>query len=106
MFVQTAWVDVRGDESALSPVNGIILPGQSTITVAMAEGALNVPPTAVGWNVYVSATDTGLTLQNQGPLQIGTTWALPAGGLQEGAAPINGQKPDYMIALSRQILRG
>src|SRR5947209_11050379 len=76
LFVQTAWVDIRGDESAVSPVNGVILPGQSGIAVAMAEGALGAPSTAVGWNVYVSATDSRLTRQNDVPLQIGTTWSL------------------------------
>ena len=106
LFVQTSWVDTRGDESALSPVNGMILPGESSISVAMAEGAVNAPPTAVGWNVYVSATETGLTLQNPVPVQIGTTWGLPGSGPMQGATPIDGQQPDYMIELTRRILRG
>jgi hypothetical protein len=106
IFVQTAWVDVRGDESGVSPVNGLILPGQSSISVAMAEGAMNAPPTAVGWNVYVSATGERLTKQNSVPLQVGTTWSLPSAGLIQGPAAINGQKPDYLLALTRRILRG
>jgi hypothetical protein len=106
LFVQTSWVDIRGDESALSPVNGVLLPGESSITVGMAEGAVNVPEAASGWNVYVSTTETGLTRQNQVPLQIGTTWSLPSFGIIQGALPINGQEPDYLIELSRQMLRG
>ena len=106
IFVQTAWADIRGDESALSPVNGVLLPGESSISVGMAEGALDVPSTAVGWNVYVSTTESGLTRQNQVPSQNGTTWSLPASGLIQGAPAIDGQQPDYYIGLSRRLLRG
>ena len=106
IFVQTAWVDVRGDEGAVSPVNGVILPGESSISVGMAEGALNSPPTAAGWNVYVSLASDGLTRQNSVPLQIGTTWSLPNAGVTQGQAPIGGQQPDYIIELTRRILRG
>jgi hypothetical protein len=72
----------------------------------MAEGALNAPVAAAGWNVYVSTTDTDLTLQNAQPLPVGSTWQLPGVGLIQGAAPINGQPPDYQILLSRQLQRG
>ena len=43
MFIETVWVDRHGDEGAASPVNGVILSGASSIAVAMAEGAVNVP---------------------------------------------------------------
>lgn len=105
-FVQAAWVDARGAEGALSPVNGIIVPDQSSIAVGMAEGLLNAPTAAVGWNVYVSSTATGLTKQNLAVMQLGSTWQMPNSGLIEGALPIGGQKPDYHIWLSRQIQRG
>lgn len=106
LFIQTAWVDARGAEGALSPVNGVIVPDQSSIAVGMAEGVLNAPQAAVGWNVYVSSTETGLTKQNLAVMQLGSTWQLPTAGLIQGAAPINGQAPDYQIAMSRQIQRG
>jgi hypothetical protein len=106
MYVQTSWVDMRADESALSPINGMILPAASSIAVAMAEGALNAPVAAAGWNVYVSTADTGLTLQNVQPLLIGSTWQLPDVGLIQGAVPIDGQPPDYQIQISRQLQRG
>ena len=48
LFVQTSWVDSQGDESALSPVNGLVVNNQSTISVQMAEGALGAPPAAFG----------------------------------------------------------
>lgn len=106
IFIQTAWVNGQGDESALSPVNGQILSGASGIVIAMAEGAVGAPSGAVGWNVYASDTQTGLSLQNSTPVQVGSTWQLPSSGLIAGSAPLNGQKPDYYVTLSRQIRRG
>lgn len=106
IFVQTAWVDAHGSESALSPVNGQVLSGANSVAVAMAEGAVGAPSTAVGWNVYASSASTGLSLQNATPLQIGLAWQMPTTGLIAGDAPQNGQKPHYHINLSHQIRRG
>ena len=104
MFVQTAWTDSAGNEGALSPVNGVILPAGSSISVAMAETV--APAAAIGWNVYASTQADGLTRQNTAPLTIGTTWQLPAGGLIAGASPINGQKPNLYLTLARELQRG
>jgi hypothetical protein len=106
MFVQTAWVDSKGDESAPSPVNGVILDGSSSIVVAMSEGAIGAPPAAVGWNVYTGTTDADVSRQNDASLGIGLTWELPTTGLVDGLRPGNGQQPDFYISLSKQILRG
>jgi hypothetical protein len=106
LFVQTAWVDESGNEGTLSPVNALILPDSSTISVSMEEGAIAVPSNAAGWNVYAGATDQSLTLQNDSPLVIGSTWEIPPSGLIDGRAPINGQPPDIHVDLSRQIQRG
>lgn len=106
LFVQTSWTDSHGNESALSPVNGIILDGTSTIVVAMSEGALDAPSAAIGWNVYAGTIETDITRQNSTPLAIGSTWDLPLTGLIDGVQPGNGQQPDFYIQLSRQILRG
>jgi hypothetical protein len=106
IFIQTAWVDSLGHESALSAVNGQVLSGAASIVVAMAEGAIAVPSSAAGWNVYASDTQTGLSLQCLAPLPIGSTWQLPATGLIAGGVPKDGQKPEYYVTLSRQIKRG
>ena len=106
LFIQTAWTDSHGNESALSPVNGVILDGSSSIVAGMSEGALDAPPAAIGWNLYVGTTDSDLTRQNDAPLAIGSTWVLPATGLVDGPAPINGQQPNFYIPLSLQIQRG
>ncbi len=106
MLVQTAWVDAAGEESALSAAGSTELPANSSVVVAMAEGALNAPAAAVGWNVYAGPESQELTRQNEGALAIGSTWQLPASGLQVGAAPMNGQVPAFYVLLSRQIRRG
>lgn len=106
LFIQSAWVDKFGNESALSPVNGLILEEPSSVSVAMGQTPVVAPPTAIGWNVYASATASDLTRQNSTPLALDTTWQLPAAGVTTGAQPINGQEPNYYIILSRQIQRG
>lgn len=106
MYIQTTWIDVQGNESAASPINGVILDGTSTITVAMSEGALGAPSNAMGWCLYAGTSDTNMTRQNASPLAIGSSWELPTTGLIDGSAPGNGQEPDFYVQLSRQILRG
>ena len=106
IFVQTAWTNAAGAESALSAANGLVLNDNSSIVVGMAEGALKVPTTAIGWNVYAGSTADDLTRQNTSPIDIGSTWDLPASGLIAGSEPDAGQEPDFYVALSRQIRRG
>jgi hypothetical protein len=106
LFIQTAWTNSHGDESALSPINGVILDGTSNVVVGMSEGPLDAPAAATGWNLYVGTSDSDLTRQNNAPLAIGSTWDLPTTGLIDGPAPVNGQQPNFYIPLSRQIQRG
>ena len=106
IFVQTAWVDANGDEGALSPVNGLVLPDNSSIAAAMSEGALGAPAAAAGWNVYAGTDVQAMTRQNVAPLVIGSTWDMPGSGLMLGAKPLNGQAPSYYIVLPNEIRRG
>ncbi len=75
----------------------------------MAE-TTSVPPAAVGWNVYMSSTSTGLTLQNPDPVPVGSSWSLPSTGVENNAglaaAQNLGQSPDFYISISKQIQRG
>jgi hypothetical protein len=109
LFVQTAWTDALGNESAPSPVNGMVLPANSAVTVAMAQGS-PAPQSAVGWNVYLSPTSTGLTLQNMVPIAIGASWSLPVTGVNNGSGLATtqnlGQGPDFYVTISKQIQRG
>ena len=106
LFLQTAWVDKFGNESALSPVNGVILQAPSSVLVTMPQAGAVAPPAATGWNVYASSTASNLTRQNSVPLALGSTWQLTTGEPVIGATPINGQQPNYYIILSREIQRG
>jgi hypothetical protein len=105
-YVQVSWIDSEGNESALSPVNGLVVNSQSSISVQMAEGALQAPPAAFGWNVYVGSNTDSITLQNGNPLSIGSTWSLPASGIENGPRGGDGQSPDFIVPISRQIRRG
>ena len=105
VFVQTAWVDAKGNESALSPVNGLVVNGDASLSIQMAEGS-DAPSSAIGWNAYASATSDDLTRQNAQPMPVGSSWQMPGSGLIAGSQPTNGQSPDFYISLSRQILRG
>ena len=106
LYVQSSWVDSQGSEGALSPINGLLVNNQSSISVQMAEGALEAPPAAFGWNVYVSSNARRLTLQNGNPLTIGSTWHLPDTGIVDGREAGAGQPPDFIIPMCRQIRRG
>ena len=110
LFVQTAWTDEVGNESAPSPVNGMVLPANSAVAVAMAEGPSRTPPSAVGWNVYLSSTSTGLSLQNMAPIAIGSNWSLPTAGVNNDSGLTStqnlGQSPEFYIRMSKQIQRG
>lgn len=106
VFIETAWVDSHGNESAVSPVNGVILSGASSVVVEMAEGALNIPRAAVGWNVYAGTDEDDLTRQNSAPLSIGSTWQLPSTGFVDGPEALGGQQPNYYIILPRISQRG
>jgi hypothetical protein len=106
IFVQTAWVDSAGNEGALSPVNALTIPSDSSISAAMAEGALAAPPAASGWNVYVSTSEDTTYRQNGSPLAIGSTWNLPLSGFIDGPAAIDGQQPNYFVIDPKRIQRG
>jgi hypothetical protein len=106
LYVQVSWLDSELDESALSPVHGLVANSQSSITVQMAEGVLHAPPTAFGWNVYLGSNTDSITLQNGNPLSIGSTWTLPPTGIVNGPRGGDGQRPDFIVPISRQIRRG
>lgn len=106
IFVQTCWVDSYGNESALSLENAAVLTANSGIAVAMAEGALGAPVSAVGWNLYGGGQSNAVTRQNLQALAIGSTWQLPASGLQIGATATGGQTAAFYIPFANRISRG
>ncbi|HEX7363295.1 MAG TPA: hypothetical protein VF283_22625 [Bryobacteraceae bacterium] len=106
IFIQTAWVDRNGNESAPSPENGFVLGNDSSVTVAILANTASAPAAAAGWSVYGGTSEDKLTRQNAAPLAIGSTWQMPDSGFAFGTAPGTGQRPDYYIQLSRQLQRG
>lgn len=106
LFIQTTWVDSQGNESALSPVNGLVLNGSVSVVVEMGQNSVPDPSGAAGWNIYASTISENLTRQNIERVPVGSTWQLPDSGLIAGQQPTNGQQPNVYFALSRQILRG
>ena len=106
VFVQIAWVDSAGDESALSDATVPSIPDNSSLAVATAEGALAAPAAAAGWNVYAGTEAQNLSRQNLAPLAIGSTWDMPPSELIAGAEPINGQLPNFYVTLANEIRRG
>lgn len=106
IFVQTTWVDAKGNESAPGPIGGQLLGNFSGLSVRPAAQTLILPRAATGWNVYASRSNGNLLLQNAMPLTLAANWELPNTGLVGGAAPSGGQQPDFYIALTRRILRG
>lgn len=107
LFVSTVWTNGSGEESSPSAQNSVTLHDNSGISVAMAEGAIEAPSAAVGWNIYVSSQFNLQTKQNQTPLAIGSTWDMPVTGLQIGSVyPSGGQTPTIYVSLLRQLKRG
>lgn len=106
LFVQTTWVDSKGNESAPSPINGQLLANFSGVSVMPSSQELQPPIAAAGWNLYASTTNANLQLQNATPLAINSTWRLPGTGLLAGGLPSGGQQPNFYLALTRRIQRG
>ena len=106
IFVQTTWADRLSNESAPSPINGVILNGSASIQVSMDEISSLAPTNAVGWNVYANTAQGGLGLQNSSPIAIGSLWQMPNTGLISGVNPRSGQMPDITVACVRRWQRG
>lgn len=106
IFVQASWIGSDNHESAPSPIAASVLGGASSVSVFLSESGTNVPLHAVSWNLYASTVQDGLTLQNEAPLVLGTSWQMPASGLTNGRRPTAGQGPDLNVVFSKRLQRG
>ena len=106
VFVQVSWTDMLGQESAPSPINGVNLTGFTGLEVTMSEQPASIPSRAVGWSVYASNSQQGLTRQNLDPIPFGSSWRIPANGLITGLTSPGGQLPSYFVPANRRWLRG
>lgn len=107
LFVQTTWVNAAGQESALSPVNGVVLNGFSRVIISMAEKGTAIPFSAIGWNIYASESQQNLTRQNSSPLSVSIeSWAMPQSGLVSGRIYPGAQAPNSFVSANRRWNRG
>jgi len=101
-YAQVSWVSEMGQEGSASAAATFQTGDGSALTVT----SLNAPAIAAGWNVYLGATVSTLTLQNGGPLTIGATFTVPGSGLVNGASPGDGQEADMYVTGGRILRRG
>jgi hypothetical protein len=101
-FVQTAWLNARGEEGMASAVVSAAASDQHSIQVT----AQSPPANATVWNIYAGLSIDALTLQNPAPITVGQVWLLPTSGLVFGRGPGIGQAPNYYRLLPRYLQRG
>lgn len=97
-----AWVNATGEEGAAGECASMVLPASSSLVVT----AVNPPPNARGWNVYVGLAEESLFRQNQEPAPVGQPWVQSEAPSQAGTRPGSGQRPGWMRALPRILQRG
>ncbi|HUQ95646.1 MAG TPA: hypothetical protein VM120_28470 [Bryobacteraceae bacterium] len=101
-YVAITWVTAQGVESEGSEVAVRVTSEPATIIASHSAA----PLAASGWNVFAGIADNDLGKQNVGPISIGSSWTLPAGGLIAGVAPGQGQLAEYYIRARRSLQRG
>jgi hypothetical protein len=101
-FVQTAWLNARGEEGMASAVTSAAVLDQNSIQVT----ALGAPANATVWNVYAGTSIDAIMLQNPVPITVGQPWLLPTSGLVFGRGPGIGQAPNYYRVLPQYLQRG
>jgi hypothetical protein len=100
-YAAVTWVNQAGQEGGPSDVAQITTAAGQQLEVAVTKPPVN----AIGWNVYVGVSPTALGLQNGTPSGIGSTWIM-TGALSPGAAPCNGQEPNWYLVDHHAIERG
>jgi hypothetical protein len=102
-FVQVGWRNLNGEEGAPSELTSIEVTEENTLRVA----AVNPPPNAISWNVYVGRSPEALYLQNEAQLGVAETWTAPGPAIREsGGQPGEGQEPTFLSPSPRILLRG
>ncbi len=81
-YVESTWVTAAGETTG-APETSLAVAADDVLNVA-APGS--PPPTATGWNVYVSTATGTETKQNTSPIATGTAWVEPTSGLITGTA--------------------
>ena len=100
-YVAVTWLNGARQEGCPSDVAQISTVGGQQLVVTPTR-----PPTnATAWNVYVGDAPDTVTLQNQDPISIGTSWTM-TGALRQGTPGGRGQLPERFLVNDRLIQRG
>jgi hypothetical protein len=101
-YASVAWENSANQEGAPSYASSITVSDGNLMTV-QATGA---PKNAVGFNVYAGTSLAAMLLQNDMLLPVTASYLYVPGQITQGRLPGAGQKPDFMRALVRTLLRG
>ncbi|MBI4893434.1 MAG: hypothetical protein HY821_22625 [Acidobacteria bacterium] len=101
-WVRATHLDARGRESAASEVQMVSSPLPHSMTASLAYA----PAGVTHWNIYVGLESGSIGLQNAAPMEAGSAWTLPAGGVKSGRPPGDGQAADGRIERLPQMRRG
>jgi hypothetical protein len=100
-YVTSAWTNNQGETGVCADAETITT---SASTFAVQPGP--APPNATGWNLYAGTSPDNLSLQNETPIGVGSTWIQPGTVAGGGPGPGPGQSPSYVKLVPRMIQRG
>lgn len=99
-YLAVTWLNQAGQEGSPSDVAQIATSnGQQLVIVAQ-----NPPPNVTGWNAYVGEAPDAISLQNTGPIALGSSWTMAE--LKPGRRLGQGQQPTSFLVDQRVIERG
>jgi hypothetical protein len=101
-YACVTWVNPEGQEGSPSPAASIVVPASNVMTVM----ATNPPANAIGFNIYAGTVLAMMTLQNSGPLDLGTSFTYIPGTSTSTQTPGTGQSADFVRALPAATMRG
>ena len=101
-LVQVAWTNSKGENGTPSFAASITVPTTGAIGVSTG----GTPEGVTGFHVYAGGSSSAVTRQTSVPVAIGEQWVMPAEGLTAGAAPGEGQHPDWWLRNDRVLQRG
>jgi hypothetical protein len=100
-YVAATWVNGAGQESSPSDIGQVNTSTGEQLTVALA----NPPATASGWNVYMGEGADSLSLQNEVPIGVNSSWST-TGPPVPGRTASRGQEPTWFLVDYRLMERG
>ena len=105
-YVEASWTNLAGQEGLASQLTSFSTTNGMQLIATPGATASAAPGNVTGWNIYAGYTPDQLTLQNDTPIPIGTSWTAPPTGLRTGRRPGDGQTADRYIVNNRVWSRG